>query len=169
MKENLLLLFLVLLLGRWSINVAWWHVLDSKLLKTRGEIFLGSASLLSVALHRVSSQWMFVTLSLSGLSYIWKIDGQQFSKLQCKKYSFIYLFWLCWISIAAGEAISSCSERRLLSSCGARASHCGGFSCCEAQTPGAWAQKLRLTGLVALQQVVSFRTRDQTHVPCTGR
>ena len=29
-------------------------------------------------------------------------------------------------------AFSSCSEQGLLSSCGARASHCGGFSCCGA-------------------------------------
>ena len=30
---------------------------------------------------------------------------------------------------------SSCSEQKLLSSCGVWASHCGGFSCCRAQTP----------------------------------
>ena len=30
------------------------------------------------------------------------------------------------------RAFSSCSEQGLLSSCGARASHCGGFSCCRA-------------------------------------
>ena len=82
---------------------------------------------------------------------------------------FVYLFWLCWIFIAACEAVSSCSEQRLLSSRGAWASHCGAFSCCEAQTLGAWAQKLQLTGLVALQHAVSFWTRDQTHVPCIGR
>ena len=30
----------------------------------------------------------------------------------------------------------SCSEQELLSNCGAWASHCSGFSCREAQTPG---------------------------------
>ena len=80
----------------------------------------------------------------------------------------MYLFCLCWVFIAAREALSSCSEWRLLSGCGAWASHGSGFSCCEAQTLGAWAQKLQLTDLVALRHVGSFWTRDQTHVPCTG-
>ena len=30
-------------------------------------------------------------------------------------------------------ALSSCGQQGLLYSCGARASHCGGFSCCRAQ------------------------------------
>ena len=33
---------------------------------------------------------------------------------------------------------SGCGERGLLC-CGARASHCGGFSCCRARALGAWA------------------------------
>ena len=33
----------------------------------------------------------------------------------------------------SGQAFSSCSEWGLLSSCGVRASHCGGLSCCRAQ------------------------------------
>ena len=58
----------------------------------------------------------------------------------------------------------------LLSSCGVRASHCGGFSCWGAQALGcvglsSWGHM----GLVALQHVGSSRTRDQTHVPCIGR
>ena len=32
--------------------------------------------------------------------------------------------------------LSSCRARRLLSSCSARVSHCGGFSCCRAQALG---------------------------------
>ena len=34
------------------------------------------------------------------------------------------------------RAFSSCSERGLLSRCGVRAFHCGGFSCCRAQALG---------------------------------
>ena len=44
------------------------------------------------------------------------------------------------------------------SSCGAWASHCGGFSC------RTWA-----LGLVAPLHVGSSRTEDRTCVPCTGR
>ena len=73
--------------------------------------------------------------------------------------------------------------------CGARASHCGGFSCCGARSLGAWAsvvvahglqqlwlvgsraqaQQLWRTGLVAPRHVGSSRTRARTHVPCIGR
>ena len=34
------------------------------------------------------------------------------------------------------QACSGCGEWRLLSSCSARASHCGGFPCCRARAPG---------------------------------
>ena len=50
-------------------------------------------------------------------------------------------------------AFSSCGERGLLSSCGARASPCGGFSCCEARALGR-------TGLVAPKLVASSRIGD---------
>ena len=72
--------------------------------------------------------------------------------------------------------------------CGARASHCGGFSCgawasrctgfssCSTWAQQLWlagcraqAQQLQCMGLVALQHVGSFWTRDQTRVPCIGR
>ena len=46
-------------------------------------------------------------------------------------------------------AFSSCGEQGRLSSCGARASHCGGFSLCSKvlgrtgfNSRGAWAQQL---------------------------
>lgn len=43
-------------------------------------------------------------------------------------------FWLsCLVVLVAVCAFSGCGERRLLSSCGARASHCCGFSCCRAR------------------------------------
>ena len=37
------------------------------------------------------------------------------------------------------RAFSSCIQQELLSSCGAQASHCGGFSCCGARALGRWA------------------------------
>ena len=40
----------------------------------------------------------------------------------------LYFFRLC-------RLFSSCSEQGLLSSCSARASHCGGFSRCRARVP----------------------------------
>ena len=42
------------------------------------------------------------------------------------KKKIIYLFWLCQTFLAA-QSFSSCSEQELLSSFGAKASHCGGF------------------------------------------
>ena len=42
---------------------------------------------------------------------------------------------------------SSCGEQGLLSSCGAWVSHCGGFSCCGAQTLGALASVAAACGL----------------------
>ena len=36
----------------------------------------------------------------------------------------------------SAQAFSSCSNEGLLSSCGERASHCSGFFCCGAQSPG---------------------------------
>ena len=65
----------------------------------------------------------------------------------------------------------------VVSSRGAQASHCDGFSCCRAGAMGhvgfsscvVWAQQLWLTGLVALWHVRSSRMRDQTCVPCAGR
>ena len=48
--------------------------------------------------------------------------------------------------------------------CDARASHCGGFSCC-----GALAQYLWRTVLAAPRHVGSSRPRAWTCVPCIGR
>ena len=46
------------------------------------------------------------------------------------------------------QAFSSCGEQGLLSSCGAQASHCGGF-CCGAWALGCGLQWLRCRSLVA--------------------
>ena len=60
-----------------------------------------------------------------------------------------------------------CGEQRLLSSCDVQAAHYVGFSC------GAWTLELRLSSCgaraVAPQHAESFRTGDQTPVPCIGQ
>ena len=40
---------------------------------------------------------------------------------------FLFNFWLCWVFVAA-RAFSRCGEQGLLSSWGAQAPHCSGFS-----------------------------------------
>ena len=74
-----------------------------------------------------------------------------------------FIFGYTGSSLLCG-LFSSYGKRGLLSSCGARASHYGGFSCCGAQ-----AQELWHTCLVVLQYVGSSQTRDQTHISCIGR
>ena len=48
--------------------------------------------------------------------------------------------WLCWVFVAARGLFSSCGNWGATLRCGARASHCGGFSCCGAWALGTWAQ-----------------------------
>ena len=55
---------------------------------------------------------------------------------------FIYLF-LAALGLHCARAFSSCGEGATLR-CSARASHCGGFSCC-----GAWALGARASVVVA--------------------
>ena len=48
--------------------------------------------------------------------------------------NYVYLFiWGCAGSSVLHELFSGCGEQGLLPSYGARASHCGGFSCCRAR------------------------------------
>ena len=57
---------------------------------------------------------------------------------------FIY-FWLCWVLLRVGFL----QLRRVGATlpCSARASYCGGFSCCGAQAVGAWASVVAARGL----------------------
>ena len=71
---------------------------------------------------------------------------------------FIY-FWLHWVFIAV-HALLSCSQWGLLSRCGVRASHCGGFSCSRAQALGP------RSSVAAARE---FSSWDPTCVPCIGR
>ena len=59
---------------------------------------------------------------------------------------------------------SSCGEQGLLSSCGAQASYCSGFSIAKHRLLVSALQQSWPTGLVALQHVGSCQTRDQTSV-----
>ena len=48
---------------------------------------------------------------------------------------------------AASRPFSSCGELGLLSSCGIRASHCGGFSCHRAPALDTWVSVVAASGL----------------------
>ena len=67
------------------------------------------------------------------------------------KYKFIY-FWLHWVFIAArglARRLSLVAAMGATLFCSARASHCGGFSCC-----GAWALGAQASVAVARGSVV---------------
>ena len=55
--------------------------------------------------------------------------------ISLKKVILVIYFWLPWVFVTI-QAFSSCRERGLLSSWGAWASHCSGFSCHGAWTLG---------------------------------
>ena len=72
-----------------------------------------------------------------------KTQRRQMSNISNKcfrMHTLLYLICLfyAWRSrvFTAAQAFSGGSEQGLLSSCGVRASHCGGFSSCGAQAPG---------------------------------
>ena len=83
-------------------------------------------------------------------------------------------------SVVAACGLSSCSTRALertgFSSCCTWALGHMGFSSCGMRAQQLWlagsraqAQQLWCTGLTAPRHVEFSWTRDQTHVPCTGR
>ena len=93
-------------------------------------------------------------------------------KQACLNYLFIYLliiyfyFWLRWAFVAVrGLSLAAVSRCYSL----VAASHRCGFRHLGFNSCNMWAQELQLTGSVAPRQVESFWTRDQSHVPCTGR
>ena len=63
----------------------------------------------------------------------------------------IYLFIFgCAGSLLMHGGSSHCSKLRATLCCGARASHCGGFSSGGAQALGAWASVVEAVGSVAV-------------------
>ena len=81
---------------------------------------------------------------------------------------FIYLY-LCWVFVAA-HGLSLFATSRGYSSCGPRASHCGGFSYCRAQALGSVVVvhgcPNYCPAVVAPQHVGPSQTRDWNCVPC---
>ena len=64
------------------------------------------------------------------------------------KNKFIYLFIFCCIgSSLLHEGFLQLQRAGATLRCGARASYCGGFSCCGAQALGAWASRVVARGL----------------------
>ena len=74
----------------------------------------------------------------------------------------VFLFWwagsLLPCGLSPGVASGGCPL------CGAQASHCCGFSCCEVRAQWLWHM-----GLVAPWDVESSWTKDWTYAPCIGR
>ena len=81
----------------------------------------------SVALR--PGQWQCLCISTL-LSHLSSINWERLFK---KCYLFLYLFLAALGLCGCTWAFSSGGRQGLLSNCGARASHCGGFSCCWAQ------------------------------------
>ena len=85
------------------------------------------------------------------------------------------------LSLHCWAEFSSCHEQGLLSSCGAWASHCSGFSCCGAVTLGLMGSVAASPGLKSTDSVVvvlpglscsearaSSQVRDRTCISCIG-
>ena len=70
------------------------------------------------------------------------------------KHLFLYYFWLPWVSVAV-HGLSLVWVSRGCPSCGARTSHCGGFSCCAALAVGA---QTSVVGSPQAREHVSFRS-----------
>ena len=83
---------------------------------------------------------------------------------------FVYLFLAALSLCCCSQAFSSCSKQGLLStlsSCGAQASHCCGFSCWGAQAPGAWASVVALHRLSCLlARGLPLDQRWHLNAPC---
>ena len=74
----------------------------------------------------------------------------------------LFYFWLCWVFVAVW-AVSSCGEWGLLSSCGAKASHWGDFSCHRAQALGcvgfgSCSSRVQSRGSVVVARILSRST-----------
>ena len=67
-------------------------------------------------------------------------DGSQDNDYFFKKFIYLIYLFLAVLGLRwCAQPFSSCRERGATLCCGARASHCGGFSCCGVWTLGTWA------------------------------
>ena len=88
-----------------------------------------------------------------------ELCGPELPGYFCLFFKYMYSFFLLLAALGLccyRWGFSSCREQGLLSSCGAQASLCGGFSCCGAQVLGhagsaVWAQGLSSYTLQALE------------------
>ena len=106
--------------------------------------------------------WHFYFQGSHNPTYIWKVEGQQFSKLHRKKYNCICLSWLCSIFTAV-QSFSRCGGGGLLSTCvgGLRIA---GASPVEHWLCGAWASGLAACGLRRCgSQALKHRCRSCVH------
>ena len=76
-----------------------------------------------------------MTISLTHSHLLWGLGFSHHPLSYFLKTFKIFYFWLHWVSVAT-QGLSLVTEWGLLSSCRARASHCGGFSHCGAQALG---------------------------------
>ena len=74
--------------------------------------------------------WLRVDPSLFQICFFF------FQRLQSLYLTSFYLFLVALGLCCCAQAFFSCSKQGLLSSFGARASHCGGFSCCSTRALG---------------------------------
>ena len=80
-----------------------------------------------------------------------------------------FVFWLCWLFLAALGLSLVVVSGGILSSSGVRASHCGGVSCCGACALGNGASGAVAHGLRCSWVGGIFPDKGSTRVPCMGR
>ena len=78
-------------------------------------------------------------------------------------FKILIYFWLHWVFVAACQ-FSLVVVRGAVLCCGARASHCSGFSCCGARTLGTWTSVVVAHGLGCSVACGIFL--DQVSNPC---
>ena len=104
---------------------------------------------------------------------LWMPWGMRFCVSYLKPKWFVF-FFVCPVLCCCVQAFCRHLEQGLLSSCGARALHCGGFSCCRKQVQGTQAsvlaaRELSTCGSQAQGPTVSGILPDQASNPCPLR
>ena len=94
-----------------------------------------------VGIQKNPSTWVCLTIIYPTVIKKLPLQSFFFNKLIL----FIY-FWLRWVFIAP-HGLSLLAAREVTLHCGVRASHCSGFSCCEAQALGVQASVVAAQGL----------------------
>ena len=96
----------------------------------------------------ISTFGLFSQDCLSNVGILWfSITFRIICSGSVKNVMGIYLFWTALGLRCCVWAFSICGERVAALRCGARASYCGGFSCCRAWALGTWASVVVACGL----------------------